>query len=251
MQVSAHYEPYELLLETVTERVRDALVQTKKQPEPPPRNAAPMIPGARATLVDSDDELDEAESEDGFGWESTDCPSAPEEQLVSFRNLSSELIPLGDDSPEHQPTPPRTAPMSLRSTIAQLESEFRSELDKSTMLVDLQHRYMRRRIAAAGARDAPSATEDILSILMELVRGASPASPQEYKPASVAANAAELEEFETELLDRLRDHLERPDPFVTPGNLCASMVSEQSRDFGRFIPTRVPSFGINLGQKEE
>ncbi|KAJ3150823.1 hypothetical protein HDU89_002820 [Geranomyces variabilis] len=312
---TAQYDSYDSLLSTVSQRVKSALGQqqrvgakkTKKQDAAPETRSLPrrrvVIPGARATLFDDDDDDDDEDEHDGYyesrdgagadddwasedtlGWESADSASLPDEPLVKFRNLSFDLVPI-DETPLDPiiaaPAPRTTAatPHSLRRTIAQLEAEFTSELDKSSMLVDLQYRYMRRRLAHGNGNDSSSsATADILSILMEMVRAqtgvALPAEDEESDNAVAGgglSRAAEEDaddevEVEESLLDRLREHLERPEYYVGPnesrGGLAAvasgdaqllseTMVSERSRDFGRFIPTAVPRLGINLHEREE
>ncbi|KAI8591137.1 hypothetical protein BDZ88DRAFT_412473 [Geranomyces variabilis] len=311
---TAQYDSYDSLLSTVSQRVKSALGQqqrvgakkTKKQDAAPETRSLPrrrvVIPGARATLFDDDDDDDDDEhdeyyetrdgagadddwaSEDTLGWESADSASLPDEPLVKFRNLSFDLVPI-DETPldpiAAAPAPRAIAaatPHSLRRTIAQLEAEFTSELDKSSMLVDLQYRYMRRRLAHGNGDDSSSATADILSILMEMVRaqtGVALSAEDEESDNAVAGgglgSAAEEDaddevEVEESLLDRLREHLERPEYYIGPneshGGLAAvasgdaqllseTMVSERSRDFGRFIPTAVPRFGINLHEREE
>ncbi|KAJ3167171.1 hypothetical protein HDU88_002508 [Geranomyces variabilis] len=304
---TAQYESYDSLLSTVSQRVKSALGQQHRvSAKKPKRDGAPVtrslprrkvvIPGARAMLFDDDDDDDDDNdghdgyyesrdgagadddwaSEDTLGWESADSASLPDEPLVKFRNLSFDLVPI-DETPLDPiiaaPAPRTTAatPHSLRRTIAQLEAEFTSELDKSSMLVDLQYRYMRRRLAHGNGDSSSSATADILSILMEMVRaqtGVALSAEDEESDNAVAggglSSAAEEDaddEVEESLLDRLREHLERPE-YSRGGGLAAvasgdaqllseTMVSERSRDFGRFIPTAVPRFGINLHEREE
>ncbi|KAJ3160180.1 hypothetical protein HDU86_001016 [Geranomyces michiganensis] len=234
-----------------------------------------------------------------------DSASVPDEPLVKFRNLSIDLVPIddddeGDETTSAPPPPPppvkttiitaltpatatttatitttaatTTTAAALRRTIAQLEAEFTAELDKSSMLVDLQHRYMRRRLAsaataaggvggavppAASPSSSSSATADILSILMEMVRAQQQQQVVVAVPAEEAPrNEIQEDEFEESLLERLREHLERPEYYAGGGEgdgvggeqllLAETMVSERSRDYGRFIPTAVPRFGLGL-----
>ncbi|KAI8818514.1 uncharacterized protein EV422DRAFT_569566 [Fimicolochytrium jonesii] len=311
------YDSYDDLLNTVTARVKDVLAadttrakalssSTKPLAHP---NATPqkgrkvkkVVPGARATLDDSDDseEFDDSEEEgdergdeweeDGLGWELHDRPNAPIEAPLAFRNLSTDLIApsaIALTSPLLATPPTPITPTLLRQTLAQLEHEFRSELTKSTMLVDLQHRYMQRRLAMPGGRgggagkrvgseeEKREAASDILGILVEIMRGGGGgaggsihghhAGDEEFEdgeteeaaitagPTAIRSGMEDLGET-NDLLLQLREHLERrSESLPEDHDIAAAAVegngtdvrvsaSERSKQFARFLPTKVPS----------
>ncbi|TPX66569.1 hypothetical protein SpCBS45565_g04367 [Spizellomyces sp. 'palustris'] len=181
------YEPYDALVDACVSRVRDAmstrnpLVTSASVGHTPKleRNIEKHIPGGRAVLESDDDdddsdiiEMEKVEAaDDVLGWESADSPAAPEEALVSFR---TDLAPL--ETPD-VPLPAfpiaRTRPAPKTHTHASnLDSQFEIELNKSAVLVDLQEKYIHRRLASAHSTGdtAASAIQDALTILMEMLQ---------------------------------------------------------------------------------
>ncbi|KNC98441.1 uncharacterized protein SPPG_06146 [Spizellomyces punctatus DAOM BR117] len=182
------YEPYDSLVDACVSRVRDAMTSNRNplvnsasvgRTTKLERNTKKHIPGGRAVLEsdDDDDDSDIVEMEnveagdDVLGWESTDSPAAPEEALVSFR---TDLVPFETPAvplPAFPIAPTRPAPKA-HTHASNLDSQFEIELNKSAVLVDLQEKYIHRRLASAHSSGdtAASATQDALTILMEMLQ---------------------------------------------------------------------------------
>lgn len=272
---SASYDSYADLLQAVSQRVKDELTVKRSAPtqsKPRPvknENPKKVIPGGRAILGnDSDEENDEDEevfdvdAADMLGWEtvvrlfwsfsrslSADLHSQdsiePTETVLKFRNLSPSLIPTPTPAfpvPLSLPTSASSAPSDITQT---LEQDFQTALDKSTLLVNLQQRYISRRIAAGNTGDSSpgAAIQDALAALMDILKGrGTGGSTSDDEPATNAlqeidGTMGDVEATAALLLGQVyTQNVQHPSVDMRE----IAIVSDRSRDFGRFLPTRAP-----------
>ncbi|RKO89678.1 hypothetical protein BDK51DRAFT_41372 [Blyttiomyces helicus] len=205
---ASSFDAYDALMVAVNARVAADLGRTRKP----------------AGEDDADDD-DGSRDDDDLGWDETSptCPSSPLHPFRTDLTPPNESIPVPAPHVAFHPQPYSAQPKHL------LDAEFAQALSRSTMLVDMQERYIQRRLAGVDDESDEAPAKDALGILQEMVH------------ERVAAIAGEEQETGREEEEGEGEEIAMAaEVQVGAVEEVETVLSERSRAFAAFIPTLTP-----------